>query len=95
MTPRLTVNYGLRYDTTFGLFTASGRSQLENPAYLTLKALDIPLVTSAPQDYRHAFAPRIGVAYTVASPLPRSSARVSASFTTIWRKMAGSRLSRQ
>jgi hypothetical protein len=65
MTPRLTVNYGLRYDTTFGLFTASGRSQLENPAYLTLKALDIPLVTSAPQDYRHAFAPRIGVAYTV------------------------------
>jgi hypothetical protein len=65
MTPRLTVNYGLRYDTTFGLFTASGRSQLENPAYLTLKALDIPLVTNAPQDYRHAFAPRIGVAYTV------------------------------
>ena len=65
MTPRLTVNYGLRYDTTFGLFTASGRSQLENPAYLTLKALDIPLVTGAPQDYRHAFAPRIGVAYTV------------------------------
>ena len=65
MTPRLTVNYGLRYDTTFGLFQASGRSQLENPAYLTLKALDIPLVTSAPQDYRHAFAPRIGVAYTL------------------------------
>ena len=23
----LTVNYGLRYQTTFGLFTASGRSQ--------------------------------------------------------------------
>ena len=42
MTPRLTVNYGLRYDTTFGLFTASGRSQLENPAYLTLKALRHP-----------------------------------------------------
>lgn len=65
MTPRLTVNYGLRYDTTWGLFTASGRSQLENPAYLTLKALGIPLVTGAPQDYRHAFAPRIGVAYTI------------------------------
>src|SRR5271155_5331359 len=65
VTPRLTVNYGLRYDTTFGLFSASGRSQLENPAYLTLKALGIPLVTGAPQDYRHAFAPRIGVAYTL------------------------------
>lgn len=65
MTPRLTVNYGLRYDTTFGLFQASGRNQLENPAYLTLKALNIPLVTGAPQDYRHAFAPRIGIAYTV------------------------------
>ena len=34
VTPRLTVNYGLRYDTTFGLFTASGHSQLENPALL-------------------------------------------------------------
>ncbi len=64
VTPRLTVNYGLRYDTSFGLFSASGRSQLENPAYLTLKALDIPLVASAPQDYRHAFAPRLGVAYS-------------------------------
>jgi len=64
VTPRLTVNYGLRYDTSFGLFNASGRSQLENPAYLTLKALDIPLVASAPQDYRHAFAPRLGVAYS-------------------------------
>ena len=64
VTPRLTVNYGLRYDTTFGLFNASGRSQRDNPAYLTLKALDIPLVASAPQDYRHAFAPRLGIAYS-------------------------------
>jgi hypothetical protein len=64
VTPRLTVNYGLRYDTTFGLFDASGRSQLENPAYLTLKALGIPLVSSTPQDYRHAFAPRLGIAYS-------------------------------
>ena len=37
MTPHLTVNYGLRYDTTFGLFTASGRSQVDNPALLTLR----------------------------------------------------------
>lgn len=62
-TPHLTINYGLRYDTTFGLFTASGRSQLDDPAYTTLRALDIPLIPGAPHDYRLAFAPRIGVAY--------------------------------
>jgi hypothetical protein len=60
---RLTLNYGLRYDTTFGLFDASGRSQAQNPALLTLQALEIPLVNAAPHDYRHAFGPRIGVAY--------------------------------
>jgi len=64
-TPRLTVNYGLRYDTTFGLFDASGRSQSENPALLTLKALQIPLVNSAPHDYRAAFGPRLGLAYAL------------------------------
>jgi hypothetical protein len=62
-TPHLTINYGLRYDTTFGLFTASGRSQLDNPAYSALRALQIPLIPGAPHDYRHAFAPRIGIAY--------------------------------
>jgi hypothetical protein len=60
----LTVNYGLRWDTTFGLLTGSGRAQSQNPAYLTLKALEIPLVGRAPEDYRKAFAPRIGIAYT-------------------------------
>jgi len=63
VTPSLTLNYGLRYDTTFGLFDASGRSQAENPTFLTLQALDIPLVTSAPHDYRGAVAPRFGFAY--------------------------------
>ena len=62
--PNLTFNYGLRYDTTFGLFSASGRSQLENPAFLTLQALGIPLVSGAPHDYRKGFGPRIGVAYS-------------------------------
>ncbi len=64
-TPRLTVNYGLRYDTTFGLFTASGRSQLQNPALLTLRTLQIPLASGAPYDYRLAFAPRLGIAYAL------------------------------
>ncbi len=66
-TDRLTINYGLRYDTTFGLFTASGRTQLDNPALLTLQALDIPLVTGAPHDYRGAVAPRLGIAFTPGS----------------------------
>jgi hypothetical protein len=60
----LTVNYGLRYDTTFGLLNASGRSQLQNPAYLTLKALGIPLLNGASHDYRHQFGPRLGIAYS-------------------------------
>ena len=65
--PHLTVNYGLRYDTTFGLFTASGRSQMDNPALLTLQALQIPLFQhlGAPNDYRKAFAPRLGIAYAL------------------------------
>jgi len=63
MTPHLTVNYGLRYDTTFGLFDASGRNQLQNPVLLTLQALQIPLVSGAPHDYRKQFGPRLGIAY--------------------------------
>ena len=67
VTQRLTVNYGLRYDTTFGLFTASGRSQMDNPALLTLQALQIPLFQhpGAPHDYRRALAPRLGLAYAM------------------------------
>jgi len=63
VTPTLTINYGLRWDTSFGLFTASGRSQLTNPAYSTLNALQIPLVNGIPQDYRKAFAPQLGTAW--------------------------------
>jgi hypothetical protein len=62
--PRLTLNYGLRYSTTFGLFNASGRSQISNPGYITLAALDISLIPAAPQDDRKQFAPRLGFAYS-------------------------------
>jgi hypothetical protein len=67
VTPHLTVNYGLRYDTTFGLFTASGQSQAANPALLTIEALQIPLFQhpGAPHDYRRAVAPRLGIAYAL------------------------------
>ncbi|MGD0570570.1 MAG: TonB-dependent receptor [Candidatus Sulfotelmatobacter sp.] len=64
---RLTVNYGLRYQTTWGLFIGSGRSQAENPAYLTLQALDITTVPSVPTDYRKQIAPRLGIAYSPGS----------------------------
>ena len=63
VTQHLTFNYGLRYQTTFGLFTASGHSQLENPAYLTLQSLGISLIKGAPHDYRKQFGPRLGLAY--------------------------------
>lgn len=57
--PTLIVNYGLRYDTTFGLFIASGRSQSFNGALRT------GLVNGLPEDYRKAFAPRLGIAKTL------------------------------
>jgi outer membrane receptor protein involved in Fe transport len=60
VTPRLTVNYGLRYDTTFGLFLASGRDQRVNPALA-----GNGIVSGIPHDYRKAFAPRLGVAYSL------------------------------
>ena len=60
-TPQLALNYGLRYDTTFGLFLASGRDQGFNPALTT------GLVNGIPHDYRKAFAPRLGIAQTLGS----------------------------
>ncbi len=62
VTQHLTVNYGLRYQTTFGLFTASNRSQTDNPAFLTLQALQIPV--SIPHDDRAQVGPRLGLAYS-------------------------------
>jgi hypothetical protein len=58
----LTVNYGLRYQTTFGLFTASGRSQAANPTFLMLPLHGVP--AAVPHDYRKQFAPRVGIAYS-------------------------------
>jgi hypothetical protein len=60
--PHLTINYGLRYDTTFGLFKASGHDQSANPALA-----GNGVVSGIPHDYRKAFAPRLGLAYGVGS----------------------------
>jgi hypothetical protein len=62
--PSFTLNLGLRYDTTFGFFRASGRNQNQNPAVVTLNALHIPLSPGIPHDYRRALAPRLGFAYS-------------------------------
>ena len=58
----LTINYGLRYQTTFGLFTASGQSQAANPSFSLLPSLGFPL--SSPHDDHKQFGPRLGIAYS-------------------------------
>src|SRR5713101_3728886 len=62
VTPHLTVNYGLRWQTTFGLFAGSGRNQAQNAVFVTLQALQIP--ASLPHDDRKQFGPRLGIAYS-------------------------------
>ena len=59
-----TVNYGLRYDTTFGLFNSNGADQNSNPAVLTIAAMGLALPRGVPHDYRKAIAPRLGIAYS-------------------------------
>jgi len=61
----LTVNYGLRYQTTFGLFTASGLSQAANPSFDLLPSLGYP--EAVPHDYHKQIAPRLGIAYAPGS----------------------------
>ena len=63
VSPSFTLNAGLRYDTTFGLFVASGRDQSANPAQATLQAAGSTLVSGVPHEYRKAVAPRLGLAY--------------------------------
>ena len=58
----LTVNYGLRYQTTFGLFDASGQSQAANPSFDLLPSLGYP--QAVPHDDRKQIAPRLGIAYS-------------------------------
>jgi hypothetical protein len=64
-THHLTVNYGLRWQTTFGLFNASGLSQAANASFSQLPSLGYPL--AVPHDDRKQIAPRLGVAYSPGS----------------------------
>lgn len=59
----LTFDYGLRYQATFGLFKGSGRSELLNSAYITLQALNIPIVPAVPHSDYKQIAPRLGVVW--------------------------------
>jgi hypothetical protein len=59
-TSHLTLNYGLRWDTTFGLFEANGRSQAANAA---LQSIAYPQYQGVPHDYRKQFGPRLGLIY--------------------------------
>jgi hypothetical protein len=63
----LTVNYGLRYQNTWGLMIGSGRSEADNAAYQTLQALQIPIAPSVPHDFHKQIAPRLGIAYSPGS----------------------------
>jgi len=58
----LTLDYGLRYQTTFGLFIASGKSQAANPSFSLLPTFGLPM--RAPRDDRKQFGPRLGIAYS-------------------------------
>ncbi len=73
VTPSVTWNAGLRYDTTFGLFIASGHDQSVNPALA-----GNGVVSGIPHDYRKAVAPRLGISYA-----PHGSS------TTVFRTGAG------
>ena len=64
ITSHLTVNFGLRYDTTFGLFNASGHSQLANPALAFLPQLPFSTSSTTPNDDHLQFGPRLGFAYS-------------------------------
>jgi hypothetical protein len=85
VTRRLTLDYGLRWSATRGLFIASGRTQAQNPGLLTLQALQIPLVPTAPHDDRRQFAPRLGVAW---SPGVRGNTVVRAGFGLFYNDLA-------
>ena len=79
----LTVNYGLRYQTTFGLFTASGKSQAANISFPLLASLGYP--EAVPHDDRKQFGPRLGIAY---SPGDREKTVIRAGFGMYYNDLA-------
>lgn len=62
VTRHLTFDYGLRYQTTFGLFMAEGQSQAANPSFALLPQFGLP--EAIPHDDHKQFGPRLGLAYS-------------------------------
>ena len=91
----LTVNYGLRYQTTYGLFFEGSGPKPEKLRTMRLwqalpKALQIPLTPSVPHDDHKQFAPRLRITF---SPSNSEKAVIRVGYDvfhiTIWRKMDG------
>lgn len=83
VTQHLTLNYGLRWQATFGLFKASGMSQAANPSFALLPSLGYP--EAVPHDDRKQFAPRLGIAY---SPGSTEKTVISAGFGLFFNDLA-------
>ena len=79
----LTVSYGSRYQTSFGLFTASGHDQAFNPSFPLLASLGYP--NAVPHDYRRQFGPRFGIVY---SPGDRKKTVIRAGFGIFYNDLA-------
>lgn len=61
VSPRLTLNLGLRWDKDFNLI--GGADQQKSRTYLALKAIGSPYAGRTPKDDNKDFSPRIGFAY--------------------------------
>jgi hypothetical protein len=61
ITPRLTLNIGVRYDVDIG-FVDAGHAA-ENRAYRALKIIGSPFAQHTPRDDKNNFSPRIGFAW--------------------------------
>jgi outer membrane receptor protein involved in Fe transport len=63
VTPRLTVNLGLRYDKDFNTLGVSDYPK--SRSYLIMKAINSPYVAKLPHNDNLDFSPRVGFAYDV------------------------------
>jgi hypothetical protein len=61
ISPRVTLNLGLRYDRDFDL--NAGPEQAKARAYLRLKAINNPYAAGLPHDDTKDFSPRIGISW--------------------------------